>query len=799
MNVNQYATINSNSTYLWGNTMKSIQTKISITIVALMLIVTATVMVTVMRRNYEIIYSDSNNIIRLSTELYAEKINNAHLSDDELRTLIAEIDTYGKGNAFLLTKEGDIVYHVKYPDGIAFNDLSPEDQEHFADYLSLDREDITRHWCDEEFRPCKTYIKELDDGRLFVISVSRFIISRPYRRLFGQLLLTSLIIVIASVVIGILWVGSIVKPLRKMTQVADEYAKGDYSEKMTVNSKDEVGRLSRSLEAMSESLVNQIEIADAANKAKSAFLSNMSHEIRTPITAVLGLNEMILREADDPEIIDYSENIKASGNTLLGLINDILDFSKIEAGKIDIVPVDYDMSSLINDLVNMVSMKVKEKGLSLALDFDPKMPKLLNGDEVRIKQIITNLLTNAVKYTEKGGIRFGIGYEDDPDDTDTVIIKAYVKDTGIGIKEEDMDKLFSKFERIEEKRNRNIEGTGLGLNITESLLELMGSSLEVESVYGEGSVFSFALKQKVVDREPLGDYKEAYTSRAGGEGKYKSAFTAPQARVLMVDDNATNLLVFKSLLKETRMKIDTALSGDECLKLCAATKYDIIFLDHMMPGKDGIETIHELKKMENSPNADTRVICLTANAVSGAREGYLREGFDDYLTKPIDPVRLEKTAMMYLPKDKLNDPAAEDVLEFDPDAEDVEVDEGGTDITGALNVLNDQDVIDAEKGINYCGGERYYLNVLESYRETVEESMNLLDGFLEDNDIDNYVIRVHSVKSLSRTIGAAAFSELAADMEKAGKSRDMEFIRQNHDELKHRYAEVKGIIDRVFA
>ncbi|MBQ9384699.1 MAG: response regulator [Ruminiclostridium sp.] len=402
-----------------------------------------------------------------------------------------------------------------------------------------------------------------------------------------------------------------------------------------------------------DKLIDMSERALAASEAKSSFLSNMSHEIRTPINAVLGMNEMILRECEDSSILMYAENIRTSGNTLLGLINDILDFSKIEAGKMEIVVVDYDISSVINDLVNMIKTRAEDKGLTLVLDMDRKLPKLLRGDEVRIKQIITNILTNAVKYTEKGTVTFGMGFEKLPDDPDGIILDVYVKDTGIGIKKEDMDKLFGEFKRIDEERNRNIEGTGLGMSITKRLLEMMGSSLKAQSIYELGSKFSFRLKQGVVKWEELGDYEAAYKASLGRHERYKETFTAPEAQVLVVDDTPMNLTVFKNLLKKTKVKIDTADGGDDGLRMSYDKKYDIIFLDHMMPKKDGIQTLHELRSRPKDPNLKTPVVCLTANAISGAREQYLAEGFDDYLTKPIDPKRLEEMIIHYLPPEKV--------------------------------------------------------------------------------------------------------------------------------------------------
>ncbi|MBR5909833.1 MAG: hypothetical protein IKZ66_07700, partial [Schwartzia sp.] len=287
----------------------------------------------------------------------------------------------------------------------------------------------------------------------------------------------------------------------------------------------------------SEELRKAKEMAEEASRAKSDFLSNMSHEIRTPINAILGMNEGILRECEDENVLSYAANVRAAGNTLLGLVNDVLDFSKIEAGKIDILPVEYDLSSVLNDLVNVIQGQAAEKGLDLVLDFDKDMPKLLCGDEVRIKQVVTNILTNAVKYTEKGTVTFSVGFDRDETDPDGVVLHVAVRDTGIGIKPEDMGKLFSKFERIEETRNRHVEGTGLGMTITKNLLDKMGSSLQVESTYGVGSVFSFDLKQKVVAWEPLGDYSSSFRTILQNRKKYQESFTAPEARILVADDN----------------------------------------------------------------------------------------------------------------------------------------------------------------------------------------------------------------------------------------------------------------------
>ncbi len=520
---------------------------------------------------------------------------------------------------------------------------------------------------------------------------------------------------------------------------------------------------------LARELNEKTERAIAASEAKSAFLSNMSHEIRTPINAMLGMNEMVLRESENKDVLMYSESIKTAGNTLLGIVNDILDFSKIEAGKMEIILVDYDLSSVINDLVNMVQKRTDDKGLVLKLDFDRDTPRLLNGDEVRVKQVVTNILTNAVKYTEKGSVTFHIGYERIPNDPENVWLDVAVKDTGIGIKPEDIEKLFSEFERIEEKRNRNIEGTGLGMNITQSLLEMMGSRLKVESVYGEGSTFSFRLKQKVVKWDELGNYEASYRASLAGRKKYRERFTAPDAAVLVVDDMPMNLAVFKSLLKRTGVQIDTAASGDEGLTFARGKKYDIIFLDHMMPDKDGIETLHELRAESENPNLQTPTICLTANAISGAREQYLAAGFDDYLTKPIDADRLEEMLMQYLPKEKLREPSGED-------------DETAPS-TALPDWLRGIDGLDAEQGLSHCGSEETYLDTVTIYAKSAPDSADEIESLWNAGDLANTTVKVHAIKSLSRAIGAEGIGALAEKLEFAGKAGDAEAVGAEINDL----------------
>lgn len=392
------------------------------------------------------------------------------------------------------------------------------------------------------------------------------------------------------------------------------------------------------------------EIAQNANRSKSDFLANMSHEIRTPINAVLGMDEMILRDCEDSQILEYAGDIKRAGGMLLSLINDILDFSKIESGKMDIIPVDYDLGILLNETVEMVRPRANEKSLELVMEISPDTPTHLNGDEVRIRQIITNILTNAIKYTNKGKVTLTVSGKQLSNESTELYVS--VKDTGIGIRKEDIGHLFESFKRVEESRNRNIEGTGLGLSITMRLLNLMGSRLEVESTYGEGSDFFFHLEQQRKDDQVIGEDIKEYCQKAKGtKREMNEDFYAPLARLLVVDDNKVNLKVFKGLLKNNGMQIDTAMSGKECLDLMKENKYHIVFLDHLMPDMDGVETLNQAKVLEDSKSQDAVMVILTANAVSGAREKFLQEGFDDYLSKPISLPLLKEMILKYLPKE----------------------------------------------------------------------------------------------------------------------------------------------------
>lgn len=500
-----------------------------------------------------------------------------------------------------------------------------------------------------------------------------------------------------------------------------------------------------------------------ASESKGRFLANMSHEIRTPIHAVLGMDAMILRESREAQIREYALDIQNAGQTLLSLINDILDISKIESGKLQILPVEYDFSSLVYDVTNMMKMRAKDKGLELNLFVDKEIPSKLWGDDVRIRQILVNLMSNAVKYTETGSVTLMIHAVIKED---MAKLTFRVEDTGIGIRAEDIEKLFHEFERIEEQRNRKIEGTGLGMNITMQLLEYMGSRLQVESVYGKGSVFSFTLEQKIMDHEPVGDLEQRIKAQAE-EYSYQVMFTAPEARVLVVDDNAVNRRVFVKLLKATQIQVEEAAGGEECLELVSKKAYDLIFLDHMMPGMDGITVLHKMKEWQEYPCQDTPVIALTANAVTGAREMYLKEGFQDFLSKPVNPEKLEKMIMKMLPEEK--------IVTYGAGTEDMPGDvaeEGKEEM-----LLPELEGIDWKYARLYCRDEEILKDMIHQFYVSIESEAARLEGFLSEMDVSSFRIQVHSMKNSAAMVGAVSLAGVARMLEYAARDEKTEWIK----------------------
>ena len=519
--------------------------------------------------------------------------------------------------------------------------------------------------------------------------------------------------------------------------------------------------------------------AEAANQAKSSFLANMSHEIRTPINAIIGMNEMILRESRERRIMRYAGNIKNASKSLLALINDILDFSKVESGKMEIVETTYQVGTLLSDLVNMIQPRAADKDLELKLDIDDQIPRELYGDEVRIRQVITNLLTNGVKYTREGSVTLKVRCTKLPEDK-KVRLDVAIVDTGIGIKKEDQKKLFDTFQRVDVQANKGIEGSGLGLALSKQLLELMDSRLLLDSEYGRGSAFYFGLVQRIVDEAPIGDYSVIHERSQQDASHYQESFQAPDAKILIVDDTHMNLEVCKGLLKKTRIQIDTADSGMECLNMVMKKQYHIIFLDHKMPNMDGVECLKHMRELENNPNEDTKVIALTANAVSGAREFYLANGFDDYLAKPIQGDKLELVLSQYLPPQFLKVPEEESV-----------------DYVEELCIPPIDGIVE-DDAMRYAGGDpEEYLHNLRLYLNEYEEKKKKLQEFYENSDMENYQILAHAVKSTSRLIGANELSELARMMEEAAASRDVSCVQVGHAQFMENYIQQCNNISEV--
>ncbi len=522
--------------------------------------------------------------------------------------------------------------------------------------------------------------------------------------------------------------------------------------------------------------------AEKANIAKTKFLAEISHEIRTPINAVLGMNEMILRESKEAHIRGYASDVKDSSLILLNIVNEILDSSKIESGMMEIVEGNYEISNLLNDIYNIVSIKAKEKNLKLVFDIDTAMPKEYMGDDKRIKQILLNLLTNAVKYTNQGMVILKVGCRIKDENA---ILHYSVKDTGIGIKPENIGSINDAFQRFDMSRNRNVEGTGLGMSITQQLLKLMGSGLQIQSEYGKGSEFSFDIEQKIVNVEPLGDFREK--SRSISQKSFRTAYIAPQAKILVVDDSEMNLKVFRSLLVQTKMQIVEAESGRRCLDKLKEQKFDLIFLDHMMPDMDGIETLHAIKGQRLCEGVP--IVMLTANAIVGDREKYINEGFDDFLSKPIIPNRLDELILQYLPK-------AFVTIEV-KDGQNNAIEEQKKFQLPELNELQRKlPEINFEVGLaTSSGDEKFYLELLQDFiLLPIKEE---LTNYTNESNYKNYHIRIHGFKNSAYFIGANQLGDLALKIEECTKDGLPEEIKtmQNHlfeqfDKICLRYKEV---------
>ncbi|MBQ8596365.1 MAG: response regulator [Lachnospiraceae bacterium] len=504
--------------------------------------------------------------------------------------------------------------------------------------------------------------------------------------------------------------------------------------------------------------------AENANLAKSKFLARMSHEIRTPINAIFGMNEMILRESKEPSIRKYASDAKDASEILLSIINEILDSSKIESGMMELVPVNYKLGSLLNDIYNMMNVRAKEKKLELIFDIDPNMPKEYYGDDKRIRQILINLLNNGVKYTNKGQVILKITCDVEGD---IAKLHCSVKDTGIGIKPEDVGKLYDEFKRIDIRRNRNVEGSGLGMNIAQQFLQLMGSELHITSEYEKGSEFFFDIEQKIVDKEPLGDFHKRFVQAV--DKNFRTSFMAPNAKVLIVDDVKMNRTVVKTLLRQTRIQIFEAESGRECLEKLAEESFHMIFLDHMMPEMDGIETKHKIQEMQLCRGVP--IIMLTANAILEDREMYIKEGFDDFLSKPILVNKLEEMILKYLPKELVVEGTYAE--EEDSDQEVVELPElDEFDFSYAMGILQKEELL---------------YKFLEDFHHSLEPLMQkletLYEGIGQEENLNAYRAEVHTLKSTAATVGALLLSKTARLLEIAAVERDIIKLQALHPVL----------------
>lgn len=519
-----------------------------------------------------------------------------------------------------------------------------------------------------------------------------------------------------------------------------------------------------------------------ANRAKTNFVSNMSHEIRTPMNSIVGITEILLRSRHSPKEQEYLLNIQSSGRVLLTIINDVLDCSKMEAGKMQLFDEPYDTCSLFHDLRISMENRIGHSGLELIYDIDQDIPCKLKGDMGRIRQVIINLVNNAIKYTEKGSVRFSVHVRQK--NTDKVMLYYEVADTGIGIRKEDHKILFDAFQRVEMDRNRYVEGTGLGLTISQNLVNMMGGVIEVESEYGKGSRFFFTIEQTIIDPTPVSAVNYNGQKDNVTEKEAECLFIAPEAHILLVDDNELNLVVAKELLKPLRMQIDTAENGLQAVKMVRGSQYDLVLMDHMMPVMDGIEAAKAIRALPEDKYQKLPIIALTANAMVDARKEFLNAGMNGFVAKPIDFARICNQLKLWLPKDLVRDVPKEEAKKLlADDLSDREI-----------QPEDPQMGFSFEEGVNHCGSKAALMKTIRIFYRTIDSKANKIEQCLKEGLISDYVIEIHALKSSALLIGAVPLSEAAKELEDYGKQGKTEVLEEKTPDVLTLYRDLKNIL-----
>jgi signal transduction histidine kinase/CheY-like chemotaxis protein len=525
------------------------------------------------------------------------------------------------------------------------------------------------------------------------------------------------------------------------------------------------------------------DAAERANSAKSRFLVNISHEIRTPINTIMGMNEMIKREDTKGvpkeyvnHIKSYSKDIHNASDMLLCLVNDILDISQIEAGNVKLVENTYDLTMSLKDMLSQIKARCVQKGIDLKIDIDESIPNILYGDEKKIRQTLTYLLNNAVKYTDEGEV--SLKMEKVALDGKKVSLRVLISDTGVGIKPEVLENLFSNMKQLEDAKSSSVHGTKLGLDISKYFVDMMGGTLNCTSEYGKGSCFEINFDQRVIKSKPIGKFK--LTEDSMNRSVYIPRFIAPEISILVVDDNPMNLSVIKGLLAPTRMYITTVLSGEECIEKIKEADYNMVLLDHMMPGMDGIETIREIRKI----NPELPVIALTANYIDNGEEYYRKHGFNGYLPKPVNGEKLERTIRLFLPDEVVMDVNEDDILL-------------NTSLPAEYAWLNEVELLNTQDGIAYCGGVSNFIDTIKMFYDSIDDNSKALEEAFDQNDIKMYTIKVHALKTAARIIGAKTLSDKARALEDAGKEDNWEFIELHHQDLMIMYRAYLELLDKL--